>query len=50
MPAPRAQKLIEFATARGVPLTFDHIFGSASLPDAVPAEPSAASETEAVHV
>lgn len=50
MPAPRAQKLIEFATARGVPLTFDHIFGSAPLPEAVPAEQSPAPKTEAVHV
>jgi len=33
VPPPMATKLIEFAGERGLVLTFDHIYGSAPLPE-----------------
>ena len=49
MPAPRAQKLIDFATARGIPLTFDHIFGAAPFPEPGSAQPEQPTTAEADH-
>lgn len=36
-----ASKVIEMARESGLPLTFDHIYGDASLPDPAPTEEAA---------
>lgn len=40
VPPPVAAKLIELAQSKGLPLTFDHVYGAADLP--APAEPATA--------
>lgn len=47
LPPDMARKLIDFAGSLGVPLTFDHIYGSLQLPSPAP-EPSA-HEGEVTH-
>jgi putative transcriptional regulator len=41
VPPKVAAKLIEAAAARGLALTYDHVYGAAQLPEVVPGEPAA---------
>lgn len=36
LPPARAAQLIDFARSRGLPLTYDHIYGTAPLPELSP--------------
>lgn len=37
IPPATARKLIDFCAARGLPITFDHVYGSSTLPTLTPA-------------
>lgn len=41
LPPDAAKQLIDFAAGRGVHITFDHVYGSAVLPEAVEVKASA---------
>ena len=44
MPTPRARLLIEYANGLGLPLTFDHLYGDAPLPEFAGAPANAPAE------